>query len=238
MRIARQVMGGAPARHAASRKFSPSPEPPVRDSRRNGHPHRDVSVVLGFDPTSWYGLIVVIFGAYLFWSAVFETGRRQFGWIMSRVRPETPEPPIVRLRAPGYSYSTETITERRLEKRRYLTMISPSYLIEHKDTTTVTDVTTGVRRRDDGREGEFTNFKAAALAAGEKVRVTNASIPESLFDGLTDQDYGEPSFSGCASPLAAAFAGRSSMTRSRTSTPAHVSASALLNRLCAHSSKA
>jgi hypothetical protein len=52
----------------------------------------------------------------------------------------------------------------------------------------VTDLTTGVRRRDDGREHAFDNFRAAALAPLEKAPVANVSIPRDLFDGLTDQD--------------------------------------------------
>jgi hypothetical protein len=106
--------------------------------------------------------------------------------------PATPKPPVIVLGAPSYSISTTPINERTLTKKAYLTRLDPSYLIENKEAAiTVTDVTTGARRKDDGREHTFEAFGAPALAPLEKAPVQNVSLPEDIFDGFTEQDYKE-----------------------------------------------
>lgn len=150
-------------------------------------------MVLGFDLVSWYGLAGGIAAFYLLWASVIDTGHRHYKAIKRLVRPEprpAPESPVVVLGHPSYSYDTMTFPERRLQQRNYLTQLDPSYLIENKEATiTVTDVTTGARRRDDGREHAFAEFKAPAIAPGEKAPVMGVSIPQDLFDGLTDEDH-------------------------------------------------
>jgi hypothetical protein len=150
-------------------------------------------VVLGFAFTAWYALLAYVAGAYLLWRTFAGQLVADARTVRRALRPEptqTPPTPVVVLGHPGYSYSTTTFPERRLEEREYLTRLDPSYLIENKDATiTVTDVTTGVRRRDDGREHTFAEFKAPALAPRETAPVRGVSIPHDLFDGLTEQDY-------------------------------------------------
>jgi hypothetical protein len=149
-------------------------------------------LLLGFDFTSSYATVVYVVGGLLVLVAALEKVFGWGGWLRRHLRPEPPpivEPPIIVLGAPGYYSSTEQIVERRLTPLNYLTRLDPRYLIENKEASvTVTDLTTGVRRRDDGREHAFENFKAAALAPLEKAPVTNVSIPPDLFEGLTDQD--------------------------------------------------
>src|SRR5205085_1121857 len=71
-----------------------------------------------------------------------------------------------------------------------LTCLAVSYLIENKEAAvTVTEVETGVRRRDDGREQRFEAFKAAALAPFEKTPVFGFVLAQEIFEGLTDPDY-------------------------------------------------
>jgi hypothetical protein len=147
-------------------------------------------VVLGFDLVSWYGALVAVALAYLLWASVLDTGHRHFQAIKRRLRPPAPESPLVVLGQPDYSFDTVTVRERRLEKRAYLTVLVVTYAIENKDAAaTVTEVTTGVRRKDDGREHAFVRVKAPALTPGESASVRDFAIPKDLFDGLTDRDY-------------------------------------------------
>lgn len=151
---------------------------------------------LGFDFTSGYAAVIYVLGGLLVVVAALEKLYGWTHWVRRRffLGPEpserAPEAPIIVLGAPGYSYSKVTINERQLTQIPYITRLDPSYLIENKEAAvTVTDVTTGVRRKDDGREHEFENFRAPALAPLEKAPVGNVSIPKDLFDGLTEQDY-------------------------------------------------
>jgi hypothetical protein len=152
---------------------------------------KETSVVLGFDLTSWYGLLLAAALGYVFWTSVFETGHRHYRWIKSRFWPEPPEPPVIIIEGPGFTHRAEPIIERRLKPRAYLTHLDAYYRILNKDgTQTVTSVSTGIRRKDDGREHTFPNFSVAALAPSEATAVMHVSIPESLFDGLTEEDFG------------------------------------------------
>jgi hypothetical protein len=104
-------------------------------------------MALGFDVTSWYGVVLALALAYVFWTSAFETGHRHIRAIKELVRPTPPQAPVIVLGHPGYSYNTVPLMERRLEKRALLTRLDPYYMIENKEATiTVTDVTTGVRR--------------------------------------------------------------------------------------------
>lgn len=150
-------------------------------------------MLLGFDFTSSYATAIYVIGGLLVVVAALE---KLYGWgrvVKHRVRPEPEAPaesPIIVLGHPGYSISTETITERRLTPLNYLTKLDPFYVIENKEAlVTVTDLTTGVRRKDCRGEHTFDNFKAAALAPLQTAPVRDVSIPRDLFDELTDQDY-------------------------------------------------
>jgi hypothetical protein len=159
-------------------------------ARRDFCSHRLGALPLAFDFTSGYAAIIYVVGGLLILVAAAE---KLYGWsaaLKRRLRPEPPTPPIIVLGAPTYHISLETVRERKLTPLNYLTKLDPSYLIENKEATvTVTDVTTGVRRKDDGRQHTFGDFKAAALAPLQTAPVRNVSLPFDLFDGLTDQDY-------------------------------------------------
>lgn len=51
------------------------------------------------------------------------------------------------------------------------------------------DLTSGVRRRDDGQEHAFEEFRTTGLAPGESTPARHVSIPGDLFDGLTDENH-------------------------------------------------
>jgi hypothetical protein len=151
------------------------------------------ALLLGFDVTSGWATLVYVIGGLLLVVAILEKLFGWGSWIKRKLRPEpeTPaEAPIIVLGHPGYTITTETITERRVTPLNYLTRLDPDYVIENKEALiTVTDLTTGARRKDGSGEHAFDNFKAAALAPLHTAPVRNVSVPRDLFDGLTDQDY-------------------------------------------------
>jgi len=131
-------------------------------------------VILGFDFTSGYATLIYVLGGLLVIVAL----------------PPPARSPVIVLGAPTYSYSVMTVPERRLEPKRYLTRLGVEYIIENKEATvTVTEVVTGVRRKNDGREEQFDAFKAPALAPLEKAPVRGFQLPLEIFDGLAEDDY-------------------------------------------------
>ena len=141
---------------------------------------------------SWYGVVLLIAGAYLFWATVLDTGHRHYRWIKRRFWPEPPEPPVVIIEGPGFTHTTETIRERGLKPRALLTKLDAYYRILNKDATrSLTNITTGIRRRDDDREHTFPTSGVIALAPREATPVITVQIPESVFEGLTEEDHRE-----------------------------------------------
>jgi hypothetical protein len=146
------------------------------------------------DLATWlFGALIVVGGGYLFWREVLTKGHADVGVIRRRFRPDPPPPitpPVVVVGHPYYSYSTTSINERTLTKRAYLTRLEIGYSIENKEgVLTVTDVVTGVRRRDDGREHQDPGFRGAAIAPREAAPVRAYELPLELFDGLEERDH-------------------------------------------------
>lgn len=145
-------------------------------------------MILAFDFTSWYAAVIYVVGGVL---VLVAAGEKLFGWsrwLRQRLWPEPPQRPLV-LRDRSFTYSTETVPERRLEPRRYLEGLSATYRVENKEPNmTVLDISSGVRRRDDGRE-LASGFSTTALSPGESTRPQHVSIPPDLFEGLTDEHH-------------------------------------------------
>ena len=69
-------------------------------------------MIADFDWTSWYGLVIAVAGAYLFWAAVFSTGRGHVRAIKARLSPPPPTAPVIVLGGPSYHYSLLPLHER------------------------------------------------------------------------------------------------------------------------------
>lgn len=104
-------------------------------------------MILAFDFTSWYAAVIYVVGGVL---VLVAAGEKLFGWsrwLRQRLWPEPPQRPLV-LRDRSFTYSTETVPERRLEPRRYLEGLSATYRVENKEPKmTVLDISSGVRRK-------------------------------------------------------------------------------------------
>jgi YD repeat-containing protein len=69
-----------------------------------------------------------------------------------------------------------------------LVSLIPRYKIENKGSTSVSDVTTGIRSRD-GRTHSFDGYRAQLLAAGEESWVENVgSIPRECLHGVHESE--------------------------------------------------
>lgn len=149
-------------------------------------------MVLGFDFTSWYAAVTGSVGGLLVLVAAAEKVFGWSQWLRRQREPERPEPPVVIIEGPGFTAEAETIPERRLKPRAWLTKLDAYYRILNKDATrSLTNITTGIRRRDDAREHTFPTSGVVALAPREATPVISVSIPESLFEGLTEEDHRE-----------------------------------------------
>lgn len=147
-------------------------------------------MVLAVNFASWWAKLIYVGGGILVLAGVAKLALGIARDTKRKLRPPPPVPPMVVFGHPSYSLSVEPLHERRLEQQRLLTKPKPSYLIENKDpSVTVADVTTGVRRKDHRREQTFSDFRAPAIAPGEKAPVTNVEVPPALFEGLTEEDY-------------------------------------------------
>jgi hypothetical protein len=140
---------------------------------------------------SWYGWVVLVVAAYLFWSAAFEKGHQHLRWIKRKIWPPPPEPPppskrpAVVLGHPGAHVSFTPIHELAEGEHSKVIRCEPIYLIENKDAArAIRDVTTGVRRHD-GREHPFEKFRAPMIGPKETAPVRNVdTIPLELLDDL------------------------------------------------------
>jgi hypothetical protein len=148
-------------------------------------------MILGFDFTSEWATLIYVLGGALVVVAALEKVFGWFGRLRRRFRPAPPIPPVIVLGAPGYAYSTVTDpSERKLEQTRYLEKLTIGYLIENKEANiTVTDVETGVRRKDTDLDQHFGAFKAPALAPLEKTPVQGFEVSHEFFDGLAEDDF-------------------------------------------------
>jgi hypothetical protein len=150
-----------------------------------------VNLAFTWDWSSWYGWVVVVVAAYLFWSAAFEKGRSHIRAIKAWLFPPPPEPPppskrpAVALGHPGASISLTPIHELAEGEHSKVIKCEPMYVIENKDAARpIRDVTTGVRRHD-GREHSFDKFRAPMIGPKEAAPVRNLdTIPLELLDGL------------------------------------------------------
>jgi hypothetical protein len=141
--------------------------------------------------SSWYGWLVLVVAAYLFWSAAFEKGHEHLRWIKHTVWPKSQEPPVparrpaVVLGHPGASISLTPIHELAEGEHSKVIKCEPFYVIENKDALRpIRDVSTGVRQHD-GREHVFDKFRAPMIGPGEEADVRNVdSIPYELLNGL------------------------------------------------------
>jgi hypothetical protein len=146
-----------------------------------------------FDFTSWYATVVYIVGGVLALVSALEKLYGWSRWLGSRrsLRATTSQPrrpPVIVVGGVSYSYSTTTINERTLTQRAFLTRLEANYAIENKEAAvTVTDVTTGVRRKEGGGQ-HASDFRFVAMAPRDR-ELVRLEVPFELFDGLTDRDY-------------------------------------------------
>jgi hypothetical protein len=146
-------------------------------------------MVVGFQIASWYSVLFVAAAFYVFWTAVFDTGRRHARAIKWRFFPAPPKAPIIVMGGPAYHVSVVPLHERLIEQEKPLTRLMVSFLIENKEAlVTVTKLEVGARRTD-GREQRFEAFKAPALAPLEKAPVNNFEIDPWMLEGLVESDF-------------------------------------------------
>ncbi len=151
-----------------------------------------LGMVLGFDVTSWYGLLVLVGAGYLFWTSVAETGHRHIRWIWRKLRsapPDRPADPDVVLGHPGGQTIMTPPSQLACGEKRKLVAVKPEYLIENKDPTVgIRDVVTGVRTRD-RQEHVFDSFFAGLIGADSQAPVADVgSIPGEWLDGVHESD--------------------------------------------------
>lgn len=145
---------------------------------------------------TWYSILILAGGAYLFWSAVAETGRKHVRWLWHKLRPPEPEsehgcepyaepPPADPMVVLGHPGGHISLTHPPAEQHRHVSVAQPRYLIENKDPAVgVRNVTTGVRTRD-GLTHTFAAFKAGLIAPSSSAVVENVgSIPPNFLEGV------------------------------------------------------
>ncbi len=105
--------------------------------------------MLGIDWTGTPAVILYVLGASLTVLAFLEKVGKGARYLLHRWQPAPPpRSTIIVLGAVGYKYNYDADSD-----RRNLIHLSAGYLIENKEgAVTVTDVETGLRRRDNGRE--------------------------------------------------------------------------------------
>jgi hypothetical protein len=102
-------------------------------------------------------------------------------------RPKRPNPEVM-LGHPGGQISTTPLHELKDCEKSELVSLIPHYTIENKGTTSVSDVTTGLRTRD-GRTHSFEAYRAQLLGAGETSHVRNVgSIPREFLKGVHESE--------------------------------------------------
>jgi hypothetical protein len=147
-------------------------------------------VLVSIDVTSWYAVVATIVGTLIFWLTAWEKIRDHIERLQARRRaPAADPPPELVVSPPEFDYRSFAGNERRLVQRRYLASLTIGYAIENRDSIrAVTDVETGVRRRDDGRSERFERFRAVTLAAGERAQIAGFDLGREIIDGLAEDD--------------------------------------------------
>lgn len=139
-------------------------------------------MLLGFDFTSWYAVLVYIAGAYLLWRTFAGQVIADARAVRRKVKPEPPEPPIPPLVSIGEQIGASiSYAQDEGEAHRHLAWIRPTFEV-HNDGAdyAIRDVTTGVRRRDRAGDHQF-NWHAPDIPPLTHRRVEGVEIPPAMF---------------------------------------------------------
>jgi hypothetical protein len=152
-------------------------------------------MVAAFEWSSWYGLLLAAAGSIITIGGAFLLLVRGVRYAQSWLRPS---PPLVAFGHPSEDVmpwvmllggsDSEYEAQIKSHESVRLAHLSISYLIENKDTHAFRELATGMEVRDGAKTHEVDDCFVQVLAPGEKVDVTNVSLPRTMFEGMADSD--------------------------------------------------
>ncbi|MGD0167761.1 MAG: hypothetical protein ABSC51_10835 [Gaiellaceae bacterium] len=152
-------------------------------------------MILAFDWTSWYGLIVAIAAGVVTIGGAFVL---IFGGAKRLAQIVRPRKPLISFGHPSEAptpmvfFITDDPEEDRRQhagnERARLSSLRVSYLIENKGGTAVRELSTGIRSREGAVEHTFEKHFVQILAAGEKTELARVSVPNAMHEGMTESN--------------------------------------------------